>query len=82
MVRVQSELYFNYALLRNGTDALATYQAATGAVPDDATGLLRLTPAQFANLESLFFNIGGVSNSFHRAYYVRLLTKGFTSDRV
>ena len=42
-------------------DALATYQSLTGAVLDDNTGLLRLTPAQFANLESLFFQIGDVS---------------------
>lgn len=27
---------------------------------DEATGLLSITPAQFANLQSLFFNIGGV----------------------
>ena len=42
-------------------DALQTYQTITGAVFDDETGLLRLTPAQFANLESLFFQIGDVS---------------------
>jgi hypothetical protein len=42
-------------------DALATYQQLTGAVEDEDTGLLSLTPAQFANLQSLFFNIGGVS---------------------
>ena len=41
-------------------DALARYQRATGAVLDNATGLLRLTPAQFAKLQSLFFTIGGV----------------------
>ena len=44
-------------------DALQAYQTATGAVFDDETGLLRLTPAQFANLESLFFQIGDVSDS-------------------
>ena len=42
-------------------DALQTYQTITGAIFDDETGLLRLTPAQFANLESLFFQIGDVS---------------------
>lgn len=41
-------------------DALTAYQTATGAVSDNATGILRLTPAQFANLESLFFTIGEV----------------------
>lgn len=41
-------------------DAFATYQTLTGGTPDEATGLLSITPAQFANLQSLFFNIGGV----------------------
>lgn len=41
-------------------DALQRYQRATGAVFDNATGLLRLTPTQFANLQSLFFTINGV----------------------
>lgn len=44
----------------DSTDAFSTYQAATGGVLDENTGLLRITPAQFANLQSLFFNIGGV----------------------
>lgn len=42
------------------SDAFSKYQAATGAVPDDSTQLLTLTPSQFDNLESLFFNINGV----------------------
>ena len=42
-------------------DAFAAYQTATGAIADETTGLLSLTPAQFANLQSLFFTIGGVS---------------------
>ena len=43
-------------------DALATYEQLTGAVLDNEdTGLLQITPAQFANLESLFFHIGDVS---------------------
>ncbi|KAI9070299.1 acid protease [Trametes sanguinea] len=40
------------------TDALAKYQAVTGAVADSTTGLLKITPDQFASLESLFFHIG------------------------
>ncbi|KAH9848582.1 aspartic proteinase precursor [Lenzites betulinus] len=40
------------------SDALAAYQTATGAVADSNTGLLKITADQFANLESLFFNIG------------------------
>ncbi|OSD00664.1 acid protease [Trametes coccinea BRFM310] len=43
------------------TDALQKYQRATGAVLDNATGLLRLTQAQFENLQSLFFDINGVN---------------------
>ena len=42
------------------TDAFDTYQNLTGAVLDSTTGLLRLTPDQFANLQSLFFHIGEV----------------------
>ncbi|KAI0356743.1 acid protease [Trametes cingulata] len=40
------------------SDALSAYQKATGAVADSATGLLKITQEQFANLESLFFHIG------------------------
>ncbi|OBZ76214.1 Polyporopepsin [Grifola frondosa] len=43
------------------SDALARYQSATGAVADSNTGLLKITSAQFANLQSLFFNIGDVT---------------------
>ena len=31
---------------------------------DNNVGLLRLTPAQFANLESLFFHIGDTTYEF------------------
>ncbi|KAI0767720.1 acid protease [Fomes fomentarius] len=51
-------------LLLLATDALATYQSITGAVFDNNTGLLRLTPDQFANLESLFFQIGDTTFEF------------------
>lgn len=43
------------------SDALKRYQTATGAVEDNNTGLLRLTTAQFNNLQSLFFTIGGTT---------------------
>ncbi|KAJ8475028.1 hypothetical protein ONZ45_g15748 [Pleurotus djamor] len=43
------------------SDALSRYRSATGAVLDSRTGLLRITAAQFANLQSLFFTINGVS---------------------
>jgi cathepsin E len=40
-------------------DAYNRYVDATGAVYDENTGLLRITPAQYENLQSLFFGIGG-----------------------
>ncbi|KAF8899074.1 aspartic protease [Infundibulicybe gibba] len=43
------------------TDAFNRYRSATGAVLDNNTGLLRITAAQFANLQSLFFTINGVA---------------------
>ncbi|KIP04810.1 hypothetical protein PHLGIDRAFT_25390 [Phlebiopsis gigantea 11061_1 CR5-6] len=46
------------------TDAFTRYKAAVGAVLDSETGLLKITPAQFATLGSLFFNINGVSYEF------------------
>ncbi|KAI0760883.1 family A1 protease [Trametes elegans] len=45
-------------LLLIASDAFATYQNLTGAVLDADSGLLRITPEQFANLPSLFFHIG------------------------
>ncbi|KAF8078962.1 aspartic peptidase A1 [Lyophyllum atratum] len=51
-------------LLLIATDALARYRAATGAVADRNTGLLRITSAQFSRLQSLFFTINGVTFEF------------------
>ncbi|KAG6894227.1 hypothetical protein C0992_006981 [Termitomyces sp. T32_za158] len=48
-------------LILLASDAFARYIAVTGAVADSATGLLRLTTTQFANLQSLFFSINGVA---------------------
>ncbi|KAI0675896.1 hypothetical protein C8Q78DRAFT_988370 [Trametes maxima] len=48
-------MYRARSLLCSPTDTLKGYTSATGAVFDQTTGLLRLTPAQFANLKSLFF---------------------------
>ena len=45
-------------------DALTVYQRATGAVTDPTTGLLKITADQYANLESLFFHIGGTTYEF------------------
>ncbi|KAG5351696.1 hypothetical protein C0989_005209 [Termitomyces sp. Mn162] len=51
-------------LLLLASDAFARYLSATGAVEDNTTGLLRLTSAQFANLQSLFFLINGATFEF------------------
>ncbi|KAH9979933.1 acid protease [Lactifluus volemus] len=48
-------------LILLATDAFQTYQQATGATLDQTTGLLTITASQFENLQSLFFNIGGIS---------------------
>jgi len=36
-----------------------TYQLATGGVPDNTTGLLKITPAQYTALKPLDFEVGG-----------------------
>jgi hypothetical protein len=56
------------AFILLATDAYDNYVTATGAVMDDATGLLQITSAQYNNLQSLFFHINGVniSTSFHQ----------------
>ncbi|KAH8100001.1 acid protease [Cristinia sonorae] len=48
-------------LLLLATDAFQAYQRATGAKEDRETGLLTITEQQFDRLQSLFFNIGGVT---------------------
>lgn len=42
------------------TDAYNAYQASTGAVSDEPTGLLSITATQFNNLQNLIFTISGV----------------------
>ncbi|KAG1766187.1 acid protease [Suillus occidentalis] len=51
-------------LLLLATEAFQAYQQATGAVQDQNTGLLTITPQQYANLQSLYFKIGGVTYDF------------------
>jgi hypothetical protein len=48
-------------LILIASDAFAQYVSLTGAVFDNSVGLLSITPAQYANLKSLFFVTGGVS---------------------
>ncbi|TFK89413.1 acid protease [Polyporus arcularius HHB13444] len=51
-------------LLLFATEAFDAYLRITGAVFDAEVGLFRLTPDQFANLESLFFHIGDTTLEF------------------
>jgi len=46
------------------TDYFKKYQAATGGVLDQTTGLLKITEAQYNKLQSMFFTIGGVKYEF------------------
>ncbi|KAF8910133.1 aspartic protease [Gymnopilus junonius] len=48
-------------LILLSTQGFSAYQKATGAVNDNNTGLLRITSAQFSNLQSLFFTAGGAT---------------------
>ena len=41
------------------TDAYNRYKNLTGATVDAATGLLKIMPSQYSNLQSLYFTIGG-----------------------
>jgi cathepsin E len=42
------------------TNGFSAYQKATGATLDNATGLLKITSTQFANLQPLTFTTNGV----------------------
>ncbi|KIJ40049.1 hypothetical protein M422DRAFT_257118 [Sphaerobolus stellatus SS14] len=48
-------------LILLASNAFSRYRSASGAVLDRNTGLLRLSTSQFANLQSLFFTIGGTT---------------------
>ncbi|KAF8448673.1 aspartic peptidase domain-containing protein [Boletus edulis BED1] len=48
-------------LIYIASDAFQRYQSLTGATFDPMTGLLTITSAQYANLQTLTFNIGGTS---------------------
>ncbi|KAH8115423.1 acid protease [Phellopilus nigrolimitatus] len=43
------------------TDAFNRYTSATGATPDSATGMLKISSTNYANLQSLYFNIAGTA---------------------
>lgn len=46
-------------LLLLAEEGFKTFQQATGATPDFVTGVLTLTSEQYANLQSLFLEVGG-----------------------
>jgi len=48
-------------LILIASNGFSAYTKATGAVNDNATGLLRITTAQFNKLQSLFFIAGGAT---------------------
>ncbi len=52
------------------SDAITRYRQATGAVLDNTTGLLRITAAQFANLQSLFFTNSAVRLISRQKFYI------------
>jgi len=54
-------LYGNEIVLIHCSDAFDKYKSATGATLDQNTGFLMISSDQYANLSSLYFNIGGVS---------------------
>lgn len=47
-----------------GPLAFVEYILLTGATEDEATGLLKISSSNYANLKSLFFNIGGTEFGF------------------
>ncbi|KAI5120042.1 hypothetical protein M0805_000292 [Coniferiporia weirii] len=48
-------------LVMIASDAFSRYTSLTQATEDETTGLLKITTANYANLQSLFFNIGSTS---------------------
>jgi hypothetical protein len=46
------------------TDAYLAYQRATGAIVDNSTSLLTVTAAQYAAMQSIYFDIGGIKYEF------------------
>lgn len=47
-------------------DAFQAFQAAIGATPDKAAGMLTITSEQYANLQPLSFDIGGIQLTLTR----------------
>lgn len=52
------------SLLLLATDGFDAYTAATGSTLDQNTGLLSISSANYANLQSLFLNVGGSTFEF------------------
>ena len=69
------------------TDAFSKYKSATGATADSATGLLKITSAQYANLQNLVFTIGGTTftltpNAQIWPVSINILFKTYTPSRL
>ncbi|KAI8996661.1 aspartic peptidase A1 [Trametes punicea] len=58
LMRTSGILDTGTTLVLLASDAFERYQELTGGVPDNATGLLRITQEQYGNLQNLKFNIG------------------------
>lgn len=56
------------------TDAFNTYMQLTGATLDQTTGLLTISQADYANLQSLMFNVGGTNLEFTADGQVRTMS--------
>ena len=54
-------------------DAFQRYETATGGKIDEEAELLRISTTQFANLQSLFFHIGGRTLEFTPMYRFSLV---------
>lgn len=67
-------VFLGTTLLLIATDALAIYQNQTGSSLDSTTGLLTLSSSNFQKLQSLYFNINGVSAKARFAVEKQILT--------
>jgi hypothetical protein len=75
-----------YRFIPPALDAYNSYASATGGVLDQNTGLLSITPDQYENLQSLFFDISGTTYEITKnaQIYPRAMTEiiGGKSDGI
>ena len=58
--KIYSKFCTGTTLILIATDAFDGYKEATGATSDSSTGLLRISPTQYSNLQNLVFTTNGV----------------------